>query len=94
MKRLKKRENNVSIRKATWYAVIINGLQILLILVVLFAVLIYELFGPMMTKSALTAAGEITEKSKEVIERRARKLAVAEPRELLLHIKHFIEKGR
>lgn len=40
MKRLKKRENNVSIRKATWYAVIINGLQILLILVVLFAVLI------------------------------------------------------
>ena len=40
MKRLKKRENNVSIRKATWYAVIINGLQILLILVVLFAVLV------------------------------------------------------
>ncbi|MBQ5739548.1 MAG: hypothetical protein IIV78_03975, partial [Oscillospiraceae bacterium] len=62
--------------------------------IVLFAVLIYELFGPMMTKSALTAAGEITEKSKEVTERRARKLAVAEPRELLTHIKHFVEKGR
>lgn len=38
--KLLKRERNVSIRKATWYAVIINGLQILLILVVLFAVLI------------------------------------------------------
>ncbi len=62
--------------------------------IVLFAVLIYELFGPMMTKSALTAAGEITEKSKEVTERRARKLAAAEPKELLVHIKHFIEKGR
>ncbi len=62
--------------------------------IVLFAVLIYELFGPMMTKSALTAAGEITEKSKEVTERRARKLAAAEPKELLLHLKHLIEKGR
>jgi len=38
--KLLKRERNVSIRKATYYAVIINGLQILLILVVLFAVLI------------------------------------------------------
>ena len=38
--KLLRRERNVSIRKATWYAVIINGLQILLILVVLFAVLI------------------------------------------------------
>lgn len=38
--KLFKRETNVSIRKATYYAVIINGLQILLILVVLFAVLI------------------------------------------------------
>ncbi len=40
MKLLQKSANNVSIRKATWYAVVINGLQILLILVVLFAVLI------------------------------------------------------
>lgn len=37
---MKRREKGVSIRKATWYAVIINGLQILLILVVLFAVLV------------------------------------------------------
>lgn len=37
---MKRRKREVSIRKATWYAVIINGLQILLILVVLFAVLI------------------------------------------------------
>ena len=28
--------------------------------IVLFAVLIYELFGPMLTKIALTKAGEIT----------------------------------
>ncbi|MBQ8200822.1 MAG: Spo0B domain-containing protein [Clostridia bacterium] len=40
MKLMKKRERNVSVRKAAYYAVIINGLQILLILVVLFAVLI------------------------------------------------------
>ena len=37
---MKRRKKEVSIRKATYYAVIINGLQILLILVVLFAVLI------------------------------------------------------
>lgn len=37
--KLLKRARNVSIRKATYYAIIINGLQILLILVVLFAVL-------------------------------------------------------
>ena len=36
---MKRRKREVSIRKATYYAVIINGLQILLILVVLFAVL-------------------------------------------------------
>lgn len=51
--------------------------------IVLFAVLIYELVGPLMTKEALKAAGEITEKPKEVLERRARKLAEAEPKELL-----------
>ncbi len=36
---MKRRKREVSLRKATYYAVIINGLQILLILVVLFAVL-------------------------------------------------------
>ena len=30
--------------------------------VILFGVLIYEIFGPMMTKWALTKAGDITEK--------------------------------
>jgi hypothetical protein len=30
--------------------------------VILFGVLIYEIFGPMMTKWALTRAGDITEK--------------------------------
>ena len=39
MKRLK-RVNNASIRKATYYAVIINGMEIALILVVLFCVLL------------------------------------------------------
>ena len=38
--KLGKREHHVTIRKATNYAVVINGLQILLILVVLFAVFI------------------------------------------------------
>lgn len=33
--------------------------------IILFAVLIYELFGPVMTKMALKAAGEITKKPKE-----------------------------
>ena len=37
---MKRRKKGVSIRKATYYAVIINGLQIVLILVVLFAVLV------------------------------------------------------
>ncbi len=36
---MKRRKREVSLRKATYYAVIINGLQIILILVVLFAVL-------------------------------------------------------
>ena len=43
--------------------------------IVLFAVLIYELVGPSMTKWALTKAGDIQPKSQEVLERRERKLA-------------------
>ena len=46
--------------------------------ITLFAVLIYELFGPLMTKAALQAAGDIQPKSEEVINRRERKLAAAE----------------
>lgn len=49
---------------------------------VLMAVLVYELIGPIMTKNALIKAGEITEKPKEVRNRRAEKLAKAPKKEL------------
>lgn len=45
--------------------------------ITLFAVLIYELVGPLMTKMALKAAGDIKPMSDEVKNRRARKLAEA-----------------
>ena len=45
--------------------------------IVLFAVLIYELVGPIMTKWALTKAGDIGPKSEEVLHRREKKLAAA-----------------
>lgn len=48
--------------------------------IVLFAVLVYELVGPSMTKWALTRAGDIRPKGPEVLERRQRKLAQAEGR--------------
>ena len=51
--------------------------------IVLFAVLNYELFGPVLTKWALTKAGDIRPKSDEVLEvlhRRERKLAAAAER--------------
>ena len=43
--------------------------------IVLFAVLVYELLGPVMTKWALTRAGDIQPKSEEVLLRREKKLA-------------------
>ena len=43
--------------------------------IVLFAVLVYELVGPVMTKWALTRAGDIQPKSEEILTRRQRKLA-------------------
>ena len=43
--------------------------------IVLFAVLVYELLGPVMTKWALTKAGDIKPKSEEVLHRREKKLA-------------------
>lgn len=46
--------------------------------ITLFAVLIYELFGPIMTRMALTAAGEIHPISEEVQQRRHHKLKAAE----------------
>ncbi len=45
--------------------------------IVLFAVLIYEIFGPMMTKCALIKAGDITPKSEEVLGRRNARLEEA-----------------
>ena len=42
--------------------------------ITLFAILIYELVGPLLTKNALMAAGDIQPKSQEVINRRAIKL--------------------
>ncbi len=45
--------------------------------ITLFAVLIYELFGPVMTRWALTKAGEITPKPDHVVNRRNEKLEEA-----------------
>jgi len=45
--------------------------------ITLFAVLVYELFGPMMTKMALTAAGEIQPMPDHVKHRRHHLLAEA-----------------
>ena len=42
--------------------------------IVLFSVLVYELVGPLLTKYALQAAGDITQKPNEVQERRQKKL--------------------
>ena len=42
--------------------------------IVLFAVLVYELVGPMMTKWALTKAGDIRPQGEDVLNRRQRKL--------------------
>lgn len=49
--------------------------------ITLFAVLIYELFGPLMTKMALTAAGDIKPMSDEVKNRRKAKLEAAKKAE-------------
>lgn len=46
--------------------------------IILFAVLIYELFGPIATRMALTAAGDIKPMSDEVKMRRQKKLADAQ----------------
>ena len=45
--------------------------------IVLFAVLVYELFGPMLTRDALQKAGDIQPKSEEVLNRRENKLKEA-----------------
>lgn len=50
--------------------------------ITLFAVLIYELFGPLLTKWALTQAGEITQMPEHVKNRRSIKLKLAKKRKL------------
>ena len=45
--------------------------------ITLFAVLIYELIGPLLTRQALTAAGDIKPISDDVKNRRQRKLEEA-----------------
>ena len=49
--------------------------------ITLFAVLIYELFGPVLTREALKAAGEIKPMSEEVKKRRETKLKAVENKE-------------
>lgn len=51
--------------------------------IVLFAVLVYEIFGPLLTKWALTKAGDIQPMPEAVRNRRQEMLASAEPLELV-----------
>ena len=60
--------------------------------ITLFAVLVYELFGPVMTREALKAAGDIKEKPKEVLNRRQEKLEEAKNREHTHYGQHHKEK--
>lgn len=62
--------------------------------IILFSVLIYELVGPVMTKNALMKAGEISEKPKEVLERRQKALEAAEPKELLIQYSQKMEERK
>ena len=69
--------------------------------IILFAVLIYELFGPMATRAALTAAGDIVPKSEEVQNRRQRKLALAglyhphlHRHQIHFHLHHFHQQEK
>jgi len=51
--------------------------------ITLFAVLVYEIVGPMMTKMALTAAGDIKPMSEEVKQRRQTKLEEAKQKSMV-----------
>ncbi len=61
--------------------------------ITLFAVLIYELFGPLMTRQALMAAGEIHPMSDEVKNRRQTKLedAKKQKEQKKLHMPHIVK---
>lgn len=61
-----------------------NGLLIRNI--TLFGVLVYELIGPTLTKIALEKAGEITEKPKEAINRRNKKIKAVKRKEFIYKI--------
>ena len=60
--------------------------------ITLFAVLIYELFGPILTREALKAAGEIKPMSDEVKNRREKKLKDAETHGKRAHY-HMLKRG-
>jgi len=60
--------------------------------ITLFAVLIYELFGPLFTKWALTQAGDITQKPEHVVKRRETKMA--EARQARPYHFHFTRKTK
>ena len=51
--------------------------------IVLFAVLVYEIAGPLLTKWALTKAGDIQPKSPELLNRRQQKLEEVKDKPLL-----------
>lgn len=60
--------------------------------ITLFAVLVYELFGPILTREALKAAGEIKPMTDEVKNRRERKLKDAETHGKRVHY-NMLKKG-
>ena len=60
--------------------------------ITLFAVLIYELFGPIMTREALIKAGDIKEMPDEVKNRREKKLKDAETHGKRAHY-NMLKKG-
>lgn len=57
--------------------------------ITLFAILIYELIGPLLTKEALTRAGEIQPMSDEVKNRRAANLEAAKSMPYERHKRHW-----
>ena len=71
----------VALGMCTIAAAQLPGQGMLIRNITLFAVLIYEIFGPMFTKMALTAAGDIKPMSDEVKNRRETKLAAVKDKE-------------
>jgi Kef-type K+ transport system membrane component KefB len=92
------------VQEATEFsAILVGGMSVAQIVlnITLFAVLIYELFGPMATRAALTAAGDIVPKSEDVKNRRQRKLALADlyhphlhRHQIHFHLHHFHQQEK